>query len=150
MLNKFKDIFFKYKEIILYLIFGGLTTVVNFIVYIIFNDFIKLSFISNYQYLVATVIAWIVAVIFAYITNKIYVFENKNKNNLIKEFTMFCSCRILSLLFELLIMFIFVDLLVVDDIIAKIIAAIVVIILNYIFSKLFIFKKEGETANEKN
>ena len=74
MIDKFKNIFLKYKSGILYLFFGGLSTLLNIVVFFCLNTLLKM----NYQ--VSNVIAWIVVVIFAYTTNKIWVFESKTKN----------------------------------------------------------------------
>lgn len=149
-----KDLIKKYKELIIYVIFGALTTVVNFVVFKIFN-----VILGNENYLISNIIAWIFAVIFAYITNKIWVFESRSWSGkvLLKEIPSFFSARILSFLIEEAGLFIFVDLLkfnefVLDlkfirfsgEMVAKLILAVIVVILNYFFSKLFIFKKKKE------
>lgn len=133
-----KNLMRKYKEIILYLVFGVLTTVVNIVTYAIFAK------MAHIDYQVSTVIAWIVSVTFAYVTNKIYVFESKGKSKkeTFKEFLSFYWFRIVSLGFDIATMYIMVDLLHVNDIISKIVANVIVVISNYAFSKLFIFKKE--------
>ena len=133
-----KELLKKYKEIILYFIFGVLTTIVNVIVYSIGTKMFNL----NYQ--ISNIIAWIVSVIFAFITNKLYVFESKDKSLkvILKEGLSFCGCRIFSLGADLATMYIMVSILNINDIIAKIAANIVVAIINYVFSKLIIFKKE--------
>ena len=123
----------KYKEIINYIIVGGCTTVVSIVSYYLFR-----LIISNY--LVCTILSWVVAVLFAYVTNRIFVFESIDKN-IIVEFIKFVMARVLSLLSELLVMFILVDLIRVDDKIAKIIVQFIVLVLNYIFSKVFVFRK---------
>lgn len=140
------------KEIINYIIFGVLTTVVNFIVYWLFNRI----FGKNY-YLLSNVIAWIAAVAFAYVTNKIWVFESKvtQPKALAKEIVEFFIARLFSLGVEEAGLLIFVDLLkfknlsfelftfnITGELIAKIILAVVVVVLNYIFSKFIIFKKQ--------
>lgn len=124
----------KYKEIILYLIFGVLTTIVNIASFYILVDILKINWI------VSNVAAWILSVLFAYFTNKTYVFESKN-SNIIKEFISFIICRILSLGIDMVFMFILIDLLNVSNLISKIIVNIIVVIANYIFSKFLIFKK---------
>lgn len=123
----------KYKEIIHYLIVGVLTTIVSLASYYLFR-----LFISNYQ--VCTILSWITAVLFAYVTNKIFVFESKNKN-IIKEFSEFVGARIMTLLFEMLFMFVTVELIHINDRIAKLIVQVFITILNYVLSKLFVFKK---------
>lgn len=137
MIKRIKDLYLKYKEVVNYLIFGGLTTLVNFIVYFIAKWIGIEEWISNS-------IAWIVAVIFAYITNKIFVFESKttDKREILKEFTSFFSCRAFSGILDIGLFWLLVDRLKFNDIIVKIILQIVVILLNYIFSKLLVFKKK--------
>lgn len=132
------NIFKQYKETILYLFFGVLSTVVNIGTYVFFTRII------NTEFMVANIAAWIVAVLFAYLTNKFFVFESKvtKLKFLIKEFISFVSCRILSLMMEMILMYIMIDMLLVNDLVVKILTNIVVIILNYIFSKLIIFKNK--------
>lgn len=138
MLEFCKKKYIQYKEIINYLFFGVLTTIVNFITYIVFAKLIHLDeTISN-------AIAWITSVIFAYITNKIYVFESKDKD-IIKEMIKFVGCRAFSGVLDIVLFFIFVHFMKINDIMAKIINSILVVILNYIFSKLWIFKKTEGT-----
>jgi len=137
MIKKIKDLYFKNKEILNYLIFGGLTTLVNFIVYFISKWIGIEEWISNS-------IAWIVAVIFAYITNKIFVFESKTteKKEIFKEITSFFACRVFSGILDIGLFWLLVEKLKFNDVIIKIILQIVVILLNYIFSKLLVFKKK--------
>lgn len=129
----------KYKEIINYLIFGGLTTLVSIVTYALFT---KLFLIN---YLISNVLSWIIAVLFAFITNKLFVFESKSKDKKLvtKEITNFFFFRIVSLVIEMVIMYIFVDLLSINDLITKVIAQVIVILSNYIFSKVFVFKKSN-------
>ena len=134
MLNKLLNLYKKYKEIINYLIFGGFTTLISIITYALFT---KLFYID---YLISNVLSWIIAVLFAYITNKLFVFESKSKKN-IKEITSFFFFRIVSLIIEMVIMYVSVSILFINDLVAKVIAQIVVILSNYIFSKVFVFKK---------
>lgn len=133
-----KRLFIRYKEVILYIFFGGCTTLVNIIGYYICAR--PLSFAT----IPATVIAWILSVAFAYITNRIYVFESSSKGHtaIIREIVSFVSCRILTGLMDLAIMFVCVELLRFNDLVIKIISNILVIVLNYIASKLLIFKEK--------
>lgn len=126
----------KYKEVLLYLLFGGLTTIVNILTFYIFRKLNVELYISN-------IIAWIISVLFAFITNKLFVFESKNKTKKenIKEITSFFGFRLLSLVFDMGSMFLLINILKINDLLSKIFANILVVILNYIFSKLFIFKK---------
>lgn len=135
----------KYKEQISYLFFGGLTTLVNWVVYTISLE------LFHVKIEIGNIIAWLVAVIFAYITNKLFVFQSKNlnlKTNL-KELTLFFASRITSGIVEILgfpLLYYtglnqsFFN---IDGFIAKIVISIIVIILNYIFSKLIVFKKKS-------
>lgn len=129
----------KYKEGLLYLFFGGCTTLINIISFIIFRQF-KLSVdVSN-------IIAWLIAVIFAFITNKLFVFDSKNtdRKTVMKETISFLIARVISLGIDTGLLHLMIDFMKIHEVIAKVISNIVVIIVNYIFSKLFIFKKEKE------
>lgn len=131
-------LFTKYKETIYYLVFGVLSTIVNIAVYILCTRTLNIDFIiSNW-------IAWIAAVIFAYITNKFWVFESKKIQIkfLIKEFLSFVSCRIVSGIIEMFLMYVMISILSINDFVVKITTNIVVVILNFIFSKLIIFKEK--------
>ena len=133
------DLYNKYKEIINYLIFGGLTTLVSIGTYAIF------TIVFNIDYLISNVLSWIIAVLFAFVTNKLFVFESKSKDkaSVSKEIINFFFFRIVSLGIEMIIMYVFVDLLLINDLITKIIAQVIVILSNYIFSKVFVFKKNN-------
>jgi cell wall teichoic acid glycosylation protein gtcA len=130
----------KYESVLLYLIFGVLTTFVNIVVYYILSNHVLLSNILSNG------IAWVAAVIFAFITNKIWVFKSKTLEieQVIKELIAFFSARLSTGLLDMAIMYVGVDLLKVNSIYSKIISGVVVVILNYIFSKLFIFRKNKE------
>ncbi len=136
-MKKLIDLFFKYKEAILYLFFGGCSTLVNIVTYGIGTRILEWDVIS------ANILAWVCSVIFAYLTNKFFVFESKanDLNTLFKEVLSFFSARVVTLLLDVAIMK-FGIYFGINDLIMKVIANIFVIIANYIFSKLFIFKKE--------
>lgn len=143
MLKKILDLYKKYKEIINYLIFGVLTTIVNLVIkYILL--FTILNPTNAFELQVAIIISWIAGVLFAYFTNRKFVFESKNENRL-KEFISFVVARITTLLLEMFIMWFFVTLLKLNSdlyvVIFTLVAQIGVVIGNYIFSKLFVFKK---------
>ena len=131
-------LFAKYKQTILYLIFGVLSTIVNILTYAFCTRNL------NIELLISNWIAWIVAVLFAYITNKFFVFESKKINIkfLIKELSSFVSCRLLSGIIEMILMYTMISLMSLNDFIVKIITNVVVVILNFIFSKLIIFKNK--------
>jgi putative flippase GtrA len=125
------------REVITYLVAGVLTTVVNYIVYYIFCNMMG---IPN---LIANAIAWIAAVLFAYIVNDIWVFQSK-KHSLIGELQQlgkFLGARIVSFLIEETGMFVLIDVMKFNNLIIKGVLAVIVILLNYIFSKLFVFNK---------
>lgn len=125
------------RETISYLVFGVLTTVVNYASY-------ELCKWLGIHYTASTIIAWILAVAFAYITNKLYVFESKSfeKAVLIREITSFVGCRLFSGLCDLGFMVAAVELIGMNDSIAKLVSNVFVVVINYIFSKLFIFRKK--------
>lgn len=130
-------IFKKHKETILYLFFGAFTTLVNIVSYLFFTRVILFNF------MVANALAWILAVLFAYVTNKFFVFESRRVELkfLFKEFLSFVSFRLLSGIIEMFIMYVMIDLLFVNDVITKVFSNTIIIILNYLFSKQLIFKK---------
>ncbi len=127
------------KEIILYVVFGVLTTIVSLVTYYIcVGTFLNAE--NAIQLQIANIIAWIISVAFAYITNRKFVFESTNKNKL-DEATKFVTSRIATLLMDMFIMFLGVTLLKLNDGIIKIISQVIVIVANYVFSKIFVFKK---------
>ena len=138
------------KEFIMYIIFGVCTTLVNFLAYLVLTRCIVISENADFNVTIANIIAWILSVLFAYVTNKIWVFESKAVGKaLIKEITAFFSCRVASLLLDVLIVFVGFTLLKFPDMPVKLVSNVFVVIFNYIFSKLFIFKNGGE-KNETN
>jgi len=134
-----KNLYLKYKEIINYLIFGVLTTVVSLLTYYLLV-FTILNPNNPLELQIANIVSWITCVTFAYITNRIYVFNSKNKN-IIKEIIKFYSSRITTLFIDMAFMFILVTKLKLNDKIIKIIIQIIIIILNYILSKILVFKQ---------
>ncbi|MEF2619907.1 MAG: GtrA family protein [Clostridia bacterium] len=127
------------KEFIFYLIFGVLTTIVSLSVYY----FCVLTFLNPnnaFQLQIANILSWILAVAFAYVTNRKFVFESKDPNKL-KELIKFVTARLLTLFLDMLVMFILVTLLHFNDKISKLISQVIITISNYIFSKIFVFKK---------
>ena len=128
----------KYKEALLYLFFGVLTTLINIVVFYLFTEIITLD------ELVANIIAWIIAVLFAYVTNRIWVFSSHcaTKAAFLKEILSFYGGRIFTLLVEEGILLIFIKLLSLNSLAVKIVAQVVIIVLNYVISKLFVFKKK--------
>ena len=132
-------LFLKKRENIIYLFFGVLTTAVNWAVYLPLYYYLKMSATFSHA------IAWVVSVIFAYLTNKTFVFHSYNWDikNIIPEFFKFVGGRILTGCIEAGILALMVDLLGFDGFIWKLISSIITVVLNYIFSKLFIFHKDN-------
>lgn len=127
----------KHEEILLYLIFGFLTTVVNYLVYFpLYNATTLLASLAN-------VIAWCAAVVFAYLTNKPFVFKSYDWSikTVLPESIKFVTARIASLLIETAIIYITVDLLTWNGNYMKIITSVLVVIINYIASKVIVFRK---------
>ncbi len=141
MINKIKKIYIKYKEIINYLIIGGLTTVVSLLSFYVVR---YLIFTNNSQFdiQISNVISWFFAVLFAFVTNKKYVFESKKTGkNGFYEMIKFYLSRVTTLLIDMFIMFVFTSFFGINDKISKIIVQFIIVVLNYVFSKLFVFKK---------
>lgn len=145
-MKKIKDLWNQYKELILYLFFGGCTTLVNIVVYFVFS---RLQFGTE----LSTIFAWFSSVLFAYITNRIFVFQSRANgiSAILKEALSFFSCRLATGVLDLAIMVFFVDYWHFNDLFIKVLSNIIVIILNYIASKLWIFKKKTKSdPSEKN
>ena len=154
-----KKLYKKYEEVILYVVFGGLTTLVNFVSFWVFNKILGEKF-----YLVSNVIAWFISVVFAYVTNKLWVFESKSWafKILLKEVPEFFAARLFSLGVEEGGLWLFVDIFKFDrysftvfnfevtgKLIAKVLLAVIVVILNYFFSKFIIFATKGKKKDKK-
>lgn len=144
MLNWMKSMLKKHWDVILYLVFGGLTTLVNFVVYYpLFN-------LAQWPASVCTAIAWVVSVVFAFLTNKPIVFKSMDWSWKVvgPELAGFVGCRVFSGLLELGIIALTVDFLGWDGNLMKIIVAVAVVIINYIGSKL-LFKKKDAHSRKK-
>lgn len=138
MKNTIINLYKKYREIIWYLFFGVCTTAVNTICYSVLYDIL---FVNN---IVSTIIAWFVAVIFAFVTNKIWVFKSRSKvmSEQMRELISFFGCRALTGVLDVAIMAIAVDCMGWNGILWKLISNVIVIVLNYIASKFWIFEKK--------
>ncbi len=145
MLKNLKNLYAKYEEIISYLFFGALTTVVSVATYLLFaNTFLSAK--SDLDIQIANVLSWICAVSFAYITNRKYVFKSKTIGKAkIKETVNFVLARITSLIVDMALMYIMFSLMHINDTIAKLIVQVVVVIMNYILSKIIVFKNQKLT-----
>lgn len=138
-MKKLKELYKRYKEIINYILVGGMTTVIGLVIYYLLV-FSILDPSQPIELQIANVCSWIGAVTFAYFTNRKYVFESQNQNK-VKEASQFVLSRVATLLIDMGGMFLLVTLLNLNDKISKLIIQIVVIVLNYIFSKLIVFKR---------
>ena len=137
MLDKIRSLIKKYWDVLVYLFFGGLTTLVNFLVY--FPLYNWLGFTATFS----NVIAWAVAVVFAYLTNKPFVFHSNDwsMDAVLPEFAKFIGCRVGSGVLETAIIWLTVDVLARNGNLMKILVSVLVVILNYIASKWIVFKK---------
>ncbi len=136
--DKCMELYRKYKETILYLVFGGLTTLINIVTYWLLTKPLGIDF------MVSNAIAWAVSVLFAFVTNKLFVFESKGLNAalVVKELVLFVGARLFSGALDMGIMYLFIDILHFNDLLIKVLSNVIVIIVNYVLSKLIIFKKK--------
>ena len=155
-MTRIKELFLKYKSFIMYAIFGVLTTVVNIFAYWLFAHALGMEsiYIGDIKagYYLANVIAWTISCTFAYITNRLWVFgsEAEGKKGVAKEALSFYVCRLATLGAETVFMYVFINLLGFNDMLIKVIANIIVIVLNYVFSKTIIFRKgQKENADQE-
>ena len=124
-------------EMLLYIFFGVLTTVVNILSFGLLRDVLR------WQLLTANTLAWVLSVAFAFLTNKVFVFRSKSfaAKQVLRELTSFVGARLFSLAVDTAGMWLLVDVLTWNDWLAKVLMNVIVIVLNYVFSKLFIFKR---------
>ncbi|MDD2955719.1 MAG: GtrA family protein [Oscillospiraceae bacterium] len=127
----------QYREVINYLFFGVLTTLVNLISYFVLTRLFRMD------YMAATALSWLLSVLFAYVTNKLWVFESRDASPraIARELVSFVGCRLFSGVLDMAIMYLCVTVLGLPDGIIKILSNILVVVLNYVFSKLLIFRK---------
>ena len=134
LLSKFAPFYKKHKSVLLYLLFGGLTTIVSIGTYALF-----LPVVSP---LIANIFSWVAAVTFAYVTNRTWVFASKEKGlAIIQEAFAFYGGRVFTLGLEEVVLYVFITLLFFPPLTVKVFAQVIVLILNYVISKLFVFKK---------
>ncbi len=136
MTDKIKSLFTKHREVIMYLIFGALTTAVSFGVYYVLLW-------CSVHYIAAQAVSWAAAVVFAFVTNKLFVFDDKatDGGTLFRQLWQFVSVRIASGVFETVLLWLLVDVLTISEDIAKIPVAVITVVVNYIASKLLVFRK---------
>lgn len=162
-MEKIKALYHKYEDIIRYVFFGGLTTVVSFASHFIarfagaelpqeltirsIKAALDNSLVSAE---LATTISWVCAVTFAFFTNKIFVFRSKEKGKgILREALMFYGARLTSYWVEVLMMFVFVTKMEINELLIKILAQGVILAMNYLFSKFIVFRRKKEPDGEK-
>ena len=140
MIEKIKSVFAKHRELILYVIFGGLTTAVDWCISF-------LLYAASVNVHVADVIAWCAAVLFAFVTNRALVFQSSETRaiGVLRELFTFAGGRVFTLLLQELIVLVFYDLMGWNAYAVKIMAAVLVIVLNYFISKLLVFRKKKKS-----
>lgn len=144
-MDMIRKLFEKYRGLILYAVFGVLTTIVNMAVYYVcFN-------VAGIANVVSTILAWLIAVSFAFVTNKLWVFDSKSfdRKTLIHELWTFFACRFATGILDVVIMYIAVDVMAMNSTLWKLLSNILVIICNYVFSKFIIFKKNKDDAGDQ-
>lgn len=134
----------KHEEGFNYLIFGFLAFVLNYILYFVFADALAM------HYMAATVISWVLTVVFAYWTNRTFVFKSQSKDisAVVKEFVSFIGARVATEVLEIVLMYVMVDLLAINDKISKLVCQTIVILANYVLSKIWIFKKSSSGSDD--
>ena len=145
-MKKIKDLYKKYEEVIMYVIIGGITTLIGvgsklLLLFTVFDAE------NSFELQLAIIISWVLAVAFAYVANRIFVFKSKN-DHILKEIVSFVSSRVITLLLDMGLSWFFITLLKMNsDFQVKVITIVIqvlVFVLNYVFSKLFVFKKKSE------
>lgn len=139
ILNIFESFYKKYKEVLLYIFFGGVTFFLNIALFALLNGMMGIN------ELIANVICWIICVLFQFFTNRTWVFDGitETTGGFIKQMASFFGGRLFTLAIEEIILAVFITWLGLDSMVVKLTAQVVVIILNYIISKLFVFKKKN-------
>ncbi len=141
-MNKIWNIYKKHEEIVNYIIVGVMTTIVSLVFYFISTrTFLNPN--NPIELQIANIIKWVSGVLFAYVTNRIFVFKSKRKD-IWKEFIQFTSSRVATLFLDMLIMAVMVTKMGVYDLIATLVSQVLVTIGNYLLSKLFVFKNKKE------
>ena len=137
MLNRFKQLLQKNKQLIFYLFFGVCTTLINTVCYGLLYECLEVNNV------ISTIIAWLLAVIFAFVTNKRLVFESQSGSGkeLVRELVSFFGCRLATGVLDVIIMVIAVDIMGWHSLVWKLIANVIVIVINYVVSKWIIFRK---------
>lgn len=130
MIENYKD-----NEVILYLVVGVLTTIINILSFFLFESMFHM------YYVYSNMIAWALAVLFSYFASKKYVFnQGSNENNDIKSFVLFTLMRLLTLVLEIAFLFVMIDVFSINTLLSKVGTNIIVLVLNYVFSKYLVFR----------
>ncbi|GEO65668.1 GtrA family protein [Levilactobacillus spicheri] len=143
-MKRLMQLYYRYKDVLAYLIFGGLTTLVNLVVF-----FVTVT-LGGWNYQVGNVLAWFLSVLFAYVTNRVWVFHSHftTLRALGQETFRFFSARAATLVLDVGIMWIGVSLLQQNEMLTKLVDQVVVVVANYFFSKWFVFTKSKAAAKE--
>lgn len=138
ILRIFNPFYKKYKEMLLYLFFGGLSFIVSIATYALFNVGM------NINELIANVLSWIITVMFAFLTNRVWVFQSPTNGvaEFVKQMFVFYSGRVITLVVEEVILLVFITWLGFNSMLVKVVAQVIVILLNYVISKLVVFRKK--------
>ena len=138
ILRFFNPFYKKYKEMLLYLFFGGLSFIVSIAAYALFNVGM------NINELIANVLSWIITVMFAFLTNRVWVFQSPTNGvaEFVKQMFVFYSGRVITLVVEEVILLVFITWLGFNSMLVKVVAQVIVILLNYVISKLVVFRKK--------
>ena len=151
-LRVFAPFFHKYREVLMYLLFGGLTTVVSIVSFALFLAMFEKLFTAaallKVSSLIANVLSWILSVLFAYVTNRIWVFRSHadTPGGIVREMISFFGGRVFTLLVEEGILLVFITWLSWNAIGVKIAAQVIIVVLNYIISRLFVFRKKDKNT----
>lgn len=139
-MEKVKELWKNYEEAIRYLFWGGVAFFLSMALFYVFANMMDID------EQLANTMDWIICVIFTYFTNRIFVFKSKSRGvfGMGKEFVSFISARLGTLIIENVILYVTIDLLTMNNMLAKLIGQFVVIVSNYILSKLWIFRRKGE------
>ena len=141
MMKKLLELYHKYEELVNYVIVGGLTTLVSWIDY--FGSVLTFLDAENaIQLQIANILSWVAGVAFAYGTNRKFVFKSKEKN-ILKEASQFTASRVSTLFLDMIVMFVMVTVMGLNDGVSKIVSAVLVTITNYVLSKLVVFRKRA-------
>lgn len=140
MRDKLLELYKKHEEIVNYIIVGVMTTIFSWVVYAV-SIWTFLDTQNPVELQIANILSWVAGVAFAYVTNRKYVFKSTEKN-ILKEAAQFSTSRISTLFLDMIVMFVMVTLLGINDIISKFVSSVLVTVSNYLISKLFVFHKK--------